>query len=155
MKFSTQEEYGLRCLIQIAKEGPEGSLTIQEIGRREGLTTPHVAKLLMILRKTGFIKSTRGQSGGYTFARDPREVLVGEILSALGGKLYDETFCERHVGTHDVCSHSVGCAVRDLWEDVQTAIDSVVDRITLADLIRQSNVEFFASPPRKENVIRV
>jgi Rrf2 family protein len=150
MKFSTQEEYGLRCLIQIAKEGAEGSLTIQEIGRREGLTTPHVAKLLMILRKAEFIKSTRGQSGGYTIARDPRQVIVGEALAALGGKLYDDEFCARHVGTHDVCSHSVGCAVRNLWEDVQSAIDSVVQKITLADLIRESNVEFFASPPREK-----
>jgi len=149
VKFSTQEEYGLRCLIQIAKEGPEGSLTIPEIGAREGLTTPHVAKLLMILRKAGLINSTRGQSGGYTIARDPRTVSVGEIIGALGGKLYDDGFCERHVGTHDVCSHSVGCAVRDLWEQVQTAIDSVVETITLADLIRQSNVEFHAAPPRE------
>jgi len=152
MKFSTQEEYGLRCLIQIAKEGMEGSLTIQEIGKREGLTTPHVAKLLMILRKAGLITSTRGQSGAYTIARDPRVVFVGEIIEALGGKLYDDGFCDRHVGTHDVCSHSVGCAVRDLWEEVQTAIDSVVDKITLADLIRQSNVEFHASPPPRERV---
>src|SRR2546423_4611370 len=83
VKFSTQEEYGLRCLIQIAKQGPDGSLTIQEIGRRAGLTTPHVAKLLMILRKSGFITSTRGQSGGYTIACQPATVLVGDILAAL------------------------------------------------------------------------
>lgn len=147
MKFSTQEEYGLRCLIQIAKEGAGGSLTIQEIGQREGLTTPHVAKLLMILRKAEFIKSTRGQSGGYTISRDPREIVIGDVLEALGGKLYDDSFCGRHVGINDTCTHSVGCAVRDLWEDVQTAIDSVVRKITLADMIRTSNVEFFVSTP--------
>ena len=153
MKFSTQEEYGLRCLIQIAKEGSDGSLTIQEIGKREGLTTPHVAKLLMILRKSGFIKSMRGQSGGYTIAREPAEVVVGDVLAALGGRLYDDSFCDRHVGSRNVCSHSVGCAVRDLWEDVQKAIDSVVNQITLADLIRESNVEFFDSPPPREKVM--
>ena len=154
MKFSTQEEYGLRCLIQIARQGMEGSTTIQEIGKNEGLTTPHVAKLLMILRKSGFITSTRGQSGGYTIARPPREIIVGEILAALGGKLYDQEFCQRHVGTHDVCSHSVDCAVRGLWENVQQAIDSVVDKITLADLMRESNVEFFAALPPREKVLQ-
>src|SRR5205085_5949278 len=102
MKFSTQEEYGLRCLIQIAKQGQDGSMTIQEIGKKEGLTTPHVAKLLMILRKSGLIISTRGQSGGYRIAKDPREIVVGDILAALGGKLYDDGFCGRHVGTHDI-----------------------------------------------------
>lgn len=152
MKFSTQEEYGLRCLIQIAKQGVEGSLTIQEIAGREGLTTPHVAKLLMILRKAEFITSTRGQAGGYTIARDPRQIIVGDILAALGGKLYDDSFCGRHVGINDTCTHSVSCAVRDLWEDVQTAIDSVVQKITLADMIKESNVEFHVSPPRRETV---
>lgn len=152
MKFSTQEEYGLRCLIQIAKQGLEGSMTIQEIGSREGLTTPHVAKLLMILRKAEFITSTRGQAGGYTIARDPRQIVIGDVLEALGGKLYDDGFCERHVGINDTCTHSVSCAVRDLWEDVQTAIDSVVRRITLADMIKESNVEFFTSPPKREQV---
>jgi Rrf2 family protein len=153
LKFSTQEEYGLRCLIQIAKQGSEGSLSIQEIGKREGLTTPHVAKLLMILRKSGFITSHRGQAGGYTIARAPGEVVVGDVLAALGGKLYDDSFCERHVGTHDVCHHSVGCTVRDLWEEVQTAIDSVVNNMTLADLIRESNVEFFKSGPPREKIL--
>lgn len=152
MKFSTQEEYGLRCLIQIAKTGRAGSMTIQEIGKVEGLTTPHVAKLLMILRKSGLITSTRGQAGGYTIAKDPREIMVGDVLAALGGKLYDDTFCERHVGTHNVCSHAVDCAVRSLWENVQHAIDSVVDKITLADLMRESNVEFYATPPPRESV---
>ncbi len=153
MKFSTQEEYGLRCLIQIAKHGPDASTTIQGISRAEGLTTPHVAKLLMILRKSGFIRSTRGQAGGYTIARDPKEIVVGDVLEALGGKLYDESFCERHVGSHEVCSHSVGCAVRTLWENVQSAIDSIVRNITLAELMRESNVEFFSEPPRKDKVL--
>ncbi|HWA83938.1 MAG TPA: Rrf2 family transcriptional regulator [Fimbriimonadaceae bacterium] len=152
MKFSTQEEYGLRCLIQIAKRGSDSSLTIQEIGKLEGLTTPHVAKLLMVLRKSGFITSTRGQAGGYTIARPPKEIVVGDVLEALGGKLYDQDFCNRHVGTYDVCSHSVDCAVRSLWENVQSAIDSVVDKITLADLMRASNVEFFTTPPPRERV---
>lgn len=150
MKFSTQEEYGLRCLIQVAKRGEEGALTIQEIGQLEGLTAPHVAKLLMILRKEGFIKSTRGQSGGYTIARPPRDILVGDVLAALGGKLYDDGFCGRHVGTHDICSHSfAGCAVRDLWQQVQTAIDGVVDSIRLSDLLGMSNVQFGGAPPRE------
>ena len=69
MKFSTQEEYGLRCLLQIARKGPGGSVTIPEVSRLEGLSQTNVAKMLMILRKEGFIVSTRGQSGGYAISR--------------------------------------------------------------------------------------
>src|SRR4051794_21206060 len=98
MKFSAQEEYGLRCLLQIARLGEGGSMTIPEISRVEGLTPTHVAKLTMILRKEGFIRSTRGHGGGYTLARAPEQIAVGEVLAALGGKLYDEEFCNRHAG---------------------------------------------------------
>jgi Rrf2 family protein len=154
MKFSTQEEYGLRCLIQVAKQGTSGSATIPEISSQEGLSIPHVAKLLMILRKADFITSTRGQSGGYTIARPPREIIVGDVLEALGGKLYDEEFCDRHVGSHTICSHSADCAVKTLWENVQSAIDSVLNHITLDELMRESNVQFHLEVPAREKIIR-
>ncbi|RYG34392.1 transcriptional regulator, partial [bacterium] len=71
MKFSTQEDYGLRCLLQIARRPlEETALTIPEISRLEGLSQTHVAKLLMLLRQSGFVRSSRGQAGGYRLDRD-------------------------------------------------------------------------------------
>jgi Rrf2 family protein len=158
MKFSSQEEYGLRCLLQIARLGTEGSLTIPEISRIEGLSQTHVAKLLMILRKEGIITSTRGQSGGYSIARKPSEISVKEVLEALGGRLYDAEFCERHTGQLDVCKHSVDCGLKSLWQVIQVAVDDVVGSISLADLIAESqpgpNVSFFAAPARPTVPIR-
>lgn len=150
MKFSAQEEYGLRCLLQIGRLGPGGSMTIPEISRVEGLTTTHVAKLLMILRKGGFINSTRGQTGGYTLARSADQILVGEVLAALGGRLYDSEFCNRHTGSHNICTHAVDCSVRSLWQVVQEAVDGVVDKLTLADMMSpaQQNVTLFSKPQR-------
>ncbi len=157
MKFSAQEEYGLRCLIQIARLPKDGSMTIPEISRIEGLTQPHVAKLMMILRKEGFITSTRGQSGGYTLARSPEQVVLGDVLTALGGKLYDSEFCGKHTGNHSICTHAIDCTVRSLWQVVQTAVDNVVYKITLADLMRQaepvSNVQFFDEPQRLKTLV--
>jgi len=151
MKFSAQEEYGLRCLLQIARLGPDASMTIPEISRIEGMTPTHVAKLLMILRKEGFINSTRGQQGGYTLARPADQIPVGEVLEALGGKLYDEEFCTRHGGVSRLCTHAVDCSVRSLWQVIQSAVDNVVNRITLADLLTQketANVQLFSEPRR-------
>src|SRR5688572_3949347 len=107
MKFSAQEEYGLRCLIQLARSGQ--SMTIPEISRVEGMSTTHVAKLLTILRKEGFIVSTRGQAGGYVLSRPPEEIVIGAVLEALGGKLYDGDFCNRHAGQLSICTHAVDC----------------------------------------------
>ena len=148
MKFSAQEEYGLRCLLQIARLGPEGSMTIPDISRVEGMTQTHVAKLMMILRKSGFINSTRGHLGGYTLALPAEQIRISEVLEALGGKLYDDKFCGRHGGQNNICTHAVDCSVRSLWQVIQNSVDSVLDRITLADLMKEkdsaarSNVQF-------------
>jgi len=153
MKFSAQEEYGLRCLLQIARLGSEGSMTIPEISRVEGLTPTHVAKLTMILRKGGFLKSTRGQAGGYTLSRPPEQIAIGEVLESLGGRLFDDEFCSRHGGPTTICSHAVDCSVRSLWQVVQGAVDDVLNRVTLADLVEKgtptTNVQMFAEPPRR------
>lgn len=156
MKFSTQEEYGLRCMLQIARLTDEDSTTILEISKLEGLTPPHVAKLLMILRKGGFIKSTRGHAGGYTLGRPASEILVGDVLNALGGRLYDAEFCTRHSGHHSICTHDIDCSVRSLWQVVQTAVDEVVYKLSIADLMRQSepvsNVTLFREPKRLQPI---
>lgn len=138
MKFSTQEEYGLRCLATIARGE---SATIPEISRREGLTEPHVAKLMTELRKGNLITSTRGQQGGYSLARPANEITVSEILDVLGGKLYDESFCERHSGKDAVCSRAMGCSIKSLWGEVQQAIDSVLTNVTLADIAAGEEAE--------------
>ncbi len=138
MKYSSQEDYGLRCLLQVARASGKGeSLSIPEISELEGLTPTHVAKLLMLLRRGGFIQSTRGQSGGYTLARPATEIFLGETLAVLGGRLYDGEFCSRHAGIHTVCAHAPACSVRSVWEIVQTAVDEVLDRISLADLLEK------------------
>jgi Rrf2 family protein len=155
MKFSAQEEYGLRCLLQIARHGTTGSVTIPEISRVEGLSQTHVAKLLMILRREGLISSTRGQSGGYSIAREPNKISIAEVLEALGGRLYDDEFCERHSGQMDVCKHNVDCGLKSLWQVIQTAVDQVVTRLTLADLMPQdsmSNATFMSLSERRSVV---
>ena len=74
MKLSSCEEYGLRCLLQLARQTSGRSLTIPEISRAEGITHHNVAKLLRILRQGGFVESARGQQGGYALARPPHQV---------------------------------------------------------------------------------
>src|SRR5687768_1598640 len=138
MKFSAQEEYGLRCLLAIANKGEGGSLTIPEISRAEGLSEPHVAKLLAVLRREGFLNSTRGHSGGYALARPASEIVVGHVLEALGGKLFEDDFCERHAGSTGVCTHSVACGIKALWSTVQDAVDKVLREVTVANLLESN-----------------
>lgn len=135
MKLSAQEEYGLRCLVQMARRGDE-SVTIAELAGLEGITAPNAAKILRVLRRGGFVRSTRGQAGGYLLARAPREINVGEALALLGGRLYDPRFCEKHSGMELSCHHLSDCSIRSVWRLVQGAVDQVLGRMTLQDLLR-------------------
>jgi Rrf2 family protein len=135
MKFSAQEEYGLRCLLQIARQGPGGSLTIPEIAAAEGLSIPYVAKLVRILRQGGFLNSTRGHTGGYALSCPAEEITVDDVLTVLGGRLYDSDHCEHFSGAVPLCTHNTDCSIRSLWEAVQRGVDQILSRTTLDSLL--------------------
>ena len=135
MKFSSQEEYGLRCLLKIARDSNGKGLTIPEISQTEGITTHNVAKLLRILRLGGLLASSRGQIGGYTLSRAADEILLTDVLKILGGRLYDSEFCETHKGIVDTCTHTIDCSIRSLWQTIQGTVDEVLKNMTLKDLI--------------------
>lgn len=135
MKFSSQEEYGLRCLLRIARQGGATGLTIPEISEAEGISGFYVAKLMRVLRRGGLVKSARGKIGGYTLSRPPGEIVVGEALALLGGRLFESDFCDDHAGAVTMCTRSVDCSIRSLWQAVQFMVDRVLSKTTLADLL--------------------
>ena len=139
MKVSAQEEYGLRCILQVAlqvRRGRSNPLTLGEIAREEGLTVPHVAKLIRTLRKAGLVKSTLGRTGGYVLTRDASRISIAEVLAALGGgRLYDGGYCERHAGDLKVCTHMGDCSIRSLWGVLEELLAKVLSRTMLSELI--------------------
>ncbi|HET6899046.1 MAG TPA: Rrf2 family transcriptional regulator [Vicinamibacteria bacterium] len=135
MKLTTQEEYGLRCLLRLGREDAGASLTIAELSKQEGIASPTVAKMMLLLRRGGLVLSTRGKEGGYTLARTPEQVNVGEALAVLGGRFFDSRFCERHSGTVRLCTHSPDCSIRSVWRVLQDVVDGVLGKMTLKDLL--------------------
>src|SRR5512140_2760119 len=134
MKLTSHDEYGLRCLIRLGQAGPGGKLTIPEISRAEGISEAYAAKLLRILRLRGFVTAARGP-GGYSLARPASQIVVGDVMAALGGRLVKSDFCESHSGQMKSCVRSIGCSVRVLWRTVQAAVDNVLEKTTLQDLL--------------------
>lgn len=144
MKFSAQEEYGLRCLLQIGKSDSPSGLTIPEISRLERLSQANVGKLLRILRMGGMIEAARGQSGGYRLARSADNIFINDVLDVLGGKLFDTSFCNDHSGVQTICTNSIDCSIRSLWKTIQSTVDNVLGKITLKDLIgNEQEFEFY------------
>ncbi len=136
MKMSTQEEYGLRCLLRLGREPEGGSLTIAELSCREGISAANVAKMMRVLRRARLVTSTRGKAGGYALARPAGQIHVSEALAALGGRLFHAGFCDTHSGSTALCAHMGDCAIRSVWRMLQDAIDGVLGRMTLKDLLR-------------------
>jgi Rrf2 family iron-sulfur cluster assembly transcriptional regulator len=140
MKFSTQEEYGLRCLLRIGKSTTSNGLTIPEISQMEGLTTANVGKILRILRLGGFIESARGQTGGYKLTRPAEEINISDVLSVLGGRLYEAGFCNEHSGVQMICTNSIDCSIRSLWKTIQSMLDNILSKITLKDMLGSEQI---------------
>jgi len=152
MKFSAQEEYGLRCLLRIAKfYAVEKSLTIPEISRAEGISEHNAGKILRVLRLGGLLESSRGQIGGYTLTRPPDQISVGTVLKVLGGRLFDDEFCSTHTGAMDICTNSIDCSVRSLWKLIQDSVDTVVEKMTLKDLM--GNEKFLFDFSNRSDII--
>ena len=143
----------MRCLLALANEGEGATLTIPQISEREGISQPLAAKVLTLLRKEGLIVSTRGQTGGYALSRTPDQINLAETFKMLGGKMFEDDFCDRFVGKDDICCHKGGCALHDLYAKIQTAVDGVLAPLTLRDLmpgrdfIAVSSIESHARRP--------
>ncbi len=147
MKLTTQEEYGLRCLLRLGREKEGDSLTIAELSKQEGISSANVAKMMRILRRAGFVTSTRGKEGGYTLARLPEQINVGEAMAILGGRIFDSRFCERHAGSVRLCTNSTDCSIRSVWRVIQDLVDDVLGHMTLKDLLRtEIEMKAWASP---------
>jgi Rrf2 family protein len=139
MKITAQEEYGLRCVLRLAK-AKSGSITLPEVAAAEGLSVPYVAKLMAVLRHAGLLDSVRGRSGGYTLARPADEIGLGSLLLVLGEPLFEENdYCQKHAGTeapNGVCTNKATCTLKSLWQTLEHLMRRTLDQITLADLIQ-------------------
>ena len=139
MKITAQEEYGLRILLRIASCRDAEGMSIPQLSEAEGIGPHYVAKLTRILRMEGFINSTPGYKGGYILAKPAKDIIINDVLQSLGGALYDKKFCGSHAGILNLCVNSVECSSRSLWKMIQYTMDQLLDKITLADLVRSED----------------
>ncbi len=135
MRLTAQEEYGLRCLLQVARE-QDGSVTTPQLAEREGLTPAYVHKLMRLLRRGGLVKSVRGRKGGYQLARPAEQISLGAALVSLGGSLYSTEFCAQHKGTARICVRHRDCSIRAVWMAVDQAVQRALGKTRLSDLLR-------------------
>ncbi len=135
MKITSQEEYGLRCLLQLARV-PRGELvSVKEIATKEGLSSAYVEKLLRLLSRVGLVHSMRGIKGGYVLNRPAASITLGEVVRALGKVQTTEHICQQFTGNQSTCVHFDDCGIRSVWSGLTGYIQSFLDQTTLASLL--------------------
>jgi Rrf2 family protein len=134
MKITSSEEYGLRCLMLLAARDGDRPLTIPEISEMEGLSLPHVGKIMGILRDSGLVESVRGRSGGYILKYPPEELTLSRIFRSLEGRLLNLDFCSKEGRKSENCVHIRDCSIQSFWEAFVLIMDRFLGEVTLADL---------------------
>lgn len=134
MKISAQEEYGLRCLLQLAYLREGESLTLAQIAEREGISVANAGKLLWLLNKAGLVQSLRGTKGGYQLARPAEEIRLSEVIKILDADEMTE-HCRSYTGVMESCVHTGDCGIRPVILSLHEVVQNALVHITLAQLV--------------------
>lgn len=132
MKISTKGRYALRLMMDIAMNDTGEPVRIKDISARQDISIKYLEQIVSILNRAGFVRAIRGPQGGYRLVRKPSEYTAGMVLRLTEGSLapvscldYEENDCPRQEA----------CGTLELWKRLDDAIKSVVDSVTLEDLV--------------------
>lgn len=133
MRITTQGEYGLRCVLDIARK--KGGITsIGDISISENLPRDYVEQILLKLRRKRIIKSVRGVKGGYLLARSPKSITVYDIIAALEREIFN-IFCDKPKARISRCIHKSDCRLKGLWLQLKRDIEATLKSKTVAALL--------------------
>lgn len=132
MKVSTKGRYALRLMIDLATNDNGNPIRIKDVAERQGISDKYLEQIISVLNKAGYVKSARGPQGGYVLKKNPEEYTVGMILRLTEGSLAPVACVEEE---ETDCERQSGCVTYILWKKIGDAINEVVDRITLKDLV--------------------
>lgn len=133
MRLSTRSRYGTRLMLELALHYQEEPVFLKDIAREEEISEKYLSQLVIPLRASGLINSSRGAHGGYRLARSPALITMKDIIQALEGHL-SPVEC---VKNPSVCGRVSGCVTRSVWERLDTRISETLDSISLKDLIER------------------
>ncbi len=129
MKITFKGDYALKVILDLSIN--QGKLqSSDEIARRQDIPVKFLEQILLQLKKGGFVKSFRGQKGGYVLSRGPKDITMGQVIRYIEGPV-EPIACVNHKET---CSYSSRCVLRDVFCDIGKYIAAKIDSLTFADL---------------------
>jgi Rrf2 family protein len=137
MKLSTRARYGMRLLIDLALHYDEQPVPLKDIARRQKISLQYLQHIVTALVAGGMVFTTRGARGGVVLARPPEDIKVSEAIRLLQGSVAP-TDC---VDNPEICERSKTCVTRDLWCEMKTALDGVLNSTSLKDLVERQKLK--------------
>lgn len=136
MKISTKGRYALRLMLDLASNDSGTPIRLKDVAKRQGISEKYLEQIISILNKAGFVKSVRNPQGGYSLSRTPADYTVGMILRLTEGSLCPVDCAAEENGS---CDREDTCVTRMLWKKLDDAISSVVDHVSLEELLSWQN----------------
>jgi Rrf2 family transcriptional regulator, cysteine metabolism repressor len=137
MKLSTRGRYGTRLLLDLAFHQDKGPVLIGDIARRQQIPLPYLKHLIAPLVGGGLVRSARGAKGGVSLVKTPEEIKLSEVIQLLEGPI-GPVDCIDDPG---LCERSDSCVTRDVWIELQKAMESVLGATTLQDLMERQKAK--------------
>lgn len=139
MKLSKKGEYALRALTYLGAPGAPSVLTIQEIARQGHIPKKFLEQVLLALKKSGLVQSSRGKAGGYTLQMAPAQITLGDILQAVDGPSAPLPCANPSTPLKcPDCANLEHCWLRGVMTEVGEALSGIFNKVTLADLCRRA-----------------
>jgi Rrf2 family protein len=135
--LSKRAKYALKALIYLAADASGGPVRIEDLAQKEDIPQKFLELILLDLRNRGILQSKKGKGGGYYLARDPKTVIVGELIRHFDGPLASVPCASQTAYARCTdCRDEAGCGVRWVMKEVRDATATILDRTTLADLVQ-------------------
>ena len=138
MRVTAKGEYATQAVLHLSLHYPE-VVTIHEIGERHHIPLKYLEQILLELKRGGVLESRRGLRGGYTLARGPENISVGEVLRIVDGEGFTESSCthaETRLGA--VCVEGENCGLKQMWKDVQGAVEKILFATSFEDVRKRT-----------------
>src|ERR1700682_4393934 len=137
MRLTMRSDYGAHAVIELARRAGQGPVQCAEIAACQKIPEAYLDQLLSSLRRVGIIRSVRGPHGGHELARDPRQLTLGEIVTALEGPVVPHEVVHGAASGDDSEDWRSACAVRNAWLAATEASQRILDQATIQDLLEE------------------
>lgn len=136
MRVTAKGEYATQAVLHLSLHYPE-VVTIHEIAQRHHIPLKYLEQILLELKRGGILESRRGVRGGYTLARPPEEISVGQVLRIVDGA-FAESSCIHNEAMGGVCVEGESCGLKQVWRDVQGAVEKILFDTSFEEVRRRT-----------------